>query len=139
MAHRRDAVQREMRRTAAVIVFSVCWLLGTMTSVSASPHRPVVRNLSPHQSQIVSWLQQRYRPATPQIFIVAGFVWMIGVVLRVPWLVCLIGTGAFLAFPLVKDLRPEQWLRWIVVAVLIFLAGHYLLTLFGVIGRDRQD
>ncbi|MBI4340685.1 MAG: hypothetical protein HY598_00205 [Candidatus Omnitrophica bacterium] len=86
----------------------------------------------------MTWLQQHYGKAAPQIFIAAGCILAVGVVLRVPWFVCLMGTGAFLAFPLVKDLEPEQWLRWVVVGALGFLAAHYLLTLFGVIGRNRH-
>jgi hypothetical protein len=83
---------------------------------------------------IIQDVAHTYRGVPVQLYIVAGLVFIVGLLLRVPLLLCLLGGGVFLSLPLVQGMETEQIIWWGAVGSVVVLVVHHLVTS----SRDRR-
>ena len=106
------------------------------TAWAATPGRHRADSLAATllKNPMIAGVADVYRKVPVHLYVVAGIIFVVGMVLRVPLLLCLLGAGVFLSLPLVQGMQTDQIIRWGVVGSIIFLLVHHLVTS----SRDRH-
>jgi len=86
------------------------------------------------KNPIIADVADTYRAVPVQLYVVSGIVFVVGLLLRVPVLICILGAAVFLSLPLVQGLEADQIIWWGAVGSVVFLIVHHLVTS----SRDRH-
>lgn len=121
---------------ALAVVAGLCLLAGAGTAQGAHAKRYRSDSFadSLQRNPIIADVADTYRDVPVQLYLVAGIVFIVGLLLRVPVLICVLGGAVFLSLPLVQGLKTDQIIWWGAVGSVVFLVLHHLVTS----SRDRH-